>query len=149
MADSDRKILCSLAVTKPSSSIPKPVCEVQAINFAQQGALLLGERAIRWVVHACAISVNRIVCLVFGEPFRNSPYRFSGLRAILGEFGGARVSGVPVVDRVSRYPNVRARPEPLLRPAAHALAAVLAVAPVVAANVGPLEGERESTFSLN
>ena len=98
---------------------------------------------------ACALSGNRIVCVVFGKPFRNSPYRFRGLRVIRGEYGGARVSCAPVVDRISRYPDVRARPEPLLRPAAHALAAVLAVAPVVAANVGPLEGERESTFSLN
>ena len=74
----------------------------------------------------------------FGKPFRNSPYRFRGRLAIRGEDCGARVSALPVVDGISRYPNVRARPEPLLRPAAHALGAVVAVAPVVAADVGPL-----------
>ena len=83
---------------------------------------------------------NRIVYLVFGKQFRNLPYRFRGLRAIRGEHGGARVSPAPVVDRISRYPDVRARPEPLLRTAPNGLGAVLAVSPVVAANVGPLEG---------
>ena len=92
--------------------------------------------------YARALSGNRIVCVVFGKPFRNSPYRFRGLRVIRGEYGGARVSCAPVVDRISRYPDVRARPEPLLRPAAHGLGAVLAVAPVVAADVGPLEGKK-------
>ena len=99
---------------------------------------------------ACAISGNRIVCVVFGKPFRNLPYRFRGLRDIRGEYGGARVSCAPVVDRISRYPDVRARPEPLLRPTAHGLGAVLAVAPVVAADVGPLEGKKdESVFNIN
>ena len=87
---------------------------------------------------------------VFGNPFRNSPWRRGGgLRAaVRGEHGGAGVpaAALPVVDRVSPYADVGARPEPLLRAAAHALRAVLAVAPVVAADVGPLqrgEGEKE------
>ena len=122
------------------------MCQEDAISFSQQQrAMSKGEGAIGSCggVGACVCNIgmgNRIVYLVFGKQFRNSPYRFRGLRAIRGEHGGARVSSAPVVDQISRYPDVRARPEPLLRTAPNGLRAVLAVAPVVAANVGPLEG---------